>query len=156
VDRKEYTDCMTPFMKGKGKTKQQRQHDMCIGAKLCSGKASSETDAEVLCNAPKLPKWAKGAAKQAEEEPISCPDRIARIRNNLEAIALKVTVGEAEEVKEVGAQVLVDAHKCLDDAVINQATEAMNELKELAGRHYLKAESRELNQKINHLMEVLP
>ncbi len=49
MDRKEYTTCMTPHMKGTGKTKEQRQKDMCIGAKLCTGKAANEQEAAKLC-----------------------------------------------------------------------------------------------------------
>ncbi len=64
MDRKAYTSCMTPHMKGTGKTKEQRQNDMCIGAKLCTGKASTHEEAERLCaEQAKIPKpfKAKGA-----------------------------------------------------------------------------------------------
>jgi hypothetical protein len=59
MDRAKYNTCMSPYMKGTGKTKEQRQHDMCIGAKLCSGKASNEAEAEHLCSLPKPPKPGK-------------------------------------------------------------------------------------------------
>ena len=49
ASREEYTTCMTPFMKGSGKTREERQTSMCIGAKLCSGKASNEQEAQKLC-----------------------------------------------------------------------------------------------------------
>jgi|GEM_PF-2261821 len=47
--REEYTKCMTPYMTGTGKSKDERQRSMCMGAKLCSGKASSEDEASQLC-----------------------------------------------------------------------------------------------------------
>ncbi len=47
--RAEYSSCMTPYMKGKGKTREQRQQAMCLGAKLCSGKAKDQAEAERLC-----------------------------------------------------------------------------------------------------------
>jgi len=43
-------------MTGVGKTKEERQHDMCIGAKLCSGKAETKEKAEHLCSLPREPK----------------------------------------------------------------------------------------------------
>ncbi len=52
---------MTPFMSGKGKTKEERKRAMCIGAKMCSGKAQTETEAEQICinQPPKEPKARK-------------------------------------------------------------------------------------------------
>jgi len=64
MDRQEYNDCMSPHMKGTGLTKEQRQKKMCIGAKLCTGKAKTEQEAIALCNIPKEPKPG-GTAKKA-------------------------------------------------------------------------------------------
>lgn len=63
MDRKAYNTCMSPHMKGKGLTKEQRQKKMCIGAKLCTGKASTEQEAIALCDLPREPK--PGSAKKA-------------------------------------------------------------------------------------------
>ena len=52
MDRTEYTDCMRPYMAGP-KESGQRKLDFCLGAKLCSGKASSPEEALVLCSQPK-------------------------------------------------------------------------------------------------------
>lgn len=46
MDRKEYTDCMRPFMTGGGPDRKER---FCIGAKVCSGKATNEQEAAKLC-----------------------------------------------------------------------------------------------------------
>ena len=51
VDRKAYNACMRPYMVG-SKPKEQRKYDFCVGAKLCSGKAATETEAGSLCALP--------------------------------------------------------------------------------------------------------
>jgi len=58
MDRKEYNQCMVPFMRG-SKPKEQRQFDMCVGAKICSGKAGNEEEAKSICLLPKEPKATK-------------------------------------------------------------------------------------------------
>lgn len=64
----EYTQCMIPYMKGTGKTKEQRQRDMCIGAKLCSGKASTREEAEQICinQPPKEPKPRRSSGRSID------------------------------------------------------------------------------------------
>lgn len=63
MDRAAYNDCMRPYMTG-SKSKEQRQQDMCIGAKLCTGKAETQEQAVKLCEEaaanPKPPKAKKG------------------------------------------------------------------------------------------------
>jgi len=56
MDRAQYNSCMVPYMRGAGKTKEQRQMGMCIGAKLCTGKAKTEAEAKEICSRPKEPK----------------------------------------------------------------------------------------------------
>jgi len=63
MDRAKYNTCMSPHMKGTGLTKEQRRMKMCVGAKLCTGKASTEKEALALCNLPKEPKPGKTAKK---------------------------------------------------------------------------------------------
>ena len=65
MDRTEYTACMTPHMKGKGKTREERARAMCIGAKLCTGKASTEEEAVRLCE--------EASRAKAEAEPSGEP-----------------------------------------------------------------------------------
>jgi hypothetical protein len=66
MDRKQYNQCMVPYMKG-SKTKEQRQFDMCVGAKICSGKAKNEDEAISICSLPKEPKPVKiGRAKKGQ------------------------------------------------------------------------------------------
>lgn len=65
--REDYTKCMTPYMKGTGRSNTERQADMCIGAKLCSGKAGNKQQAAQLCaeaaSKPKPPKKSKKTKK---------------------------------------------------------------------------------------------
>lgn len=58
ADRKAYTDCMVPWMKGGGPDRKLR---FCIGAKICSGKAATEQEARQICVSlpPKEPKTRK-------------------------------------------------------------------------------------------------
>ncbi len=63
MDRKAYNLCMSPHMKGTGLSKEQRQMKMCVGAKLCTGKASTEKEAIAICSLPKEPKPATAAKK---------------------------------------------------------------------------------------------
>lgn len=46
MGKEDYTKCMIPYMKGGGPDRKQR---FCVGAKLCSGKARDEKDAEKQC-----------------------------------------------------------------------------------------------------------
>ena len=61
---KEYTTCMKPYMTGGGPDRKER---FCLGAKICSGKASSEEEAVKLCAEaalnPKPPKERKPRGK---------------------------------------------------------------------------------------------
>jgi hypothetical protein len=50
ANREEYNTCMRPYISGKGKPKEQRRSDFCIGAKICSGKAGTREEAVQLCN----------------------------------------------------------------------------------------------------------
>ena len=63
MDRVKYNTCMSPHMKGKGLTKDERRMKMCVGAKLCTGKANTEKEAIALCNLPREPK--PGSVKKA-------------------------------------------------------------------------------------------
>jgi len=64
MDRKDYTNCMIPYMKGGGEDRKLR---FCIGAKICSGKSKNEEEAQKLCDEaalqPKAPKKARGQCK---------------------------------------------------------------------------------------------
>ena len=64
MERKAYNDCMKPFISGQH---EDRKRDFCIGAKICSGKAPDEKEAERLCAEaalnPKPPRKTRGKCK---------------------------------------------------------------------------------------------
>lgn len=88
MDRANYSSCMTPYMKGLGKTKEQRQRDMCVGAKICSGKASTEAEAEQICinQPPKEPKPRRSRSGKC----VIDPKMVTCIASNLELAHLTV------------------------------------------------------------------
>lgn len=49
MDRTAYNDCMKPWMSGQRGGNLPQQSRFCVGAKLCSGKASSEEEALQIC-----------------------------------------------------------------------------------------------------------
>lgn len=67
MDRKVYNKCMGDYIRGKGKTPEERRIGFCVGAKMCSGKAAEESEARELClvarSEPKPPKVRKNAKK---------------------------------------------------------------------------------------------
>ena len=79
MDRTEYTQCMTPHMQGAGKTKEQRQHDMYIGAKLCSGKAKTPAEGEKMCKdqPAKEPKQRKPRSGKSVTDPVKLATCVA-------------------------------------------------------------------------------
>ena len=64
MERTEYNNCMKPYISGQH---EDRKMAFCIGAKMCTGKAKNEKEAEQICLAqpPKEPKPRKtrGGAK---------------------------------------------------------------------------------------------
>ena len=48
MDRAAYNQCMVPYMKGAA-SQEERHARMCIGAKICTGKAKDEKEAAHLC-----------------------------------------------------------------------------------------------------------
>ena len=155
-NREEYNTCMKPYITGKGKTKEQRKLDFCIGAKMCSGKAKTDEEAKGICDVPRLPKWAK-ALLPKEEEPITCTLRDTRAKEALDIIMLKVNEGEAEEVRLLAARTINDIFTChTKDKTIQELTEeAMQEFNNISKGHYLKGEIKDLQNKFNIIKEIL-
>ena len=59
--KKDYRTCMADAMRGKQMSKEERQREFCLNAKLCSGKSSTREEAERLCALPKESKPKKKA-----------------------------------------------------------------------------------------------
>lgn len=71
MDRASYNRCMGPYMAGKTNAA-ERQAAMCIGAKLCTGKALDERAAQKLCDeAALLPKKPKPIRKNCANNMIA-------------------------------------------------------------------------------------
>lgn len=155
MDREAYNSCMKPFMSGTGKTKQERQQSMCIGAKMCTGKAKNQEEAARMCAIPKVPKWAKSAEKEIKGDSASCEERTDQLREMIESMALKVREGQAEEVKGMAGKVVAICHSCQSDEVFAKAVDAMSEVHELGSRHYLKGEAKDAMRKMEDLKEAV-
>lgn len=124
------------------KSREERRSSMCVGAKICSGKAKTEDEALAICNAPKLPKWVKPLSAE-EEDNASCPVRMTRVVQNIDAISLKVREGEAAEVKGAAAQVLRDIYSCIhDEGVLAYVTDIFEEFNVLTKSFYFKGEGK--------------
>lgn len=71
--REVYTNCMKPHMTGGGPGRKER---FCVGAKLCSGKASNEAEAKKLCAEaalnPKPPRARRSNKCFITPETVSC------------------------------------------------------------------------------------
>ena len=63
-----YTECMKPYMSGGGANRKLR---FCVGAKLCSGKASTEAEAGELC---RLREHTAGASPGSAGGKTKCAD----------------------------------------------------------------------------------
>jgi hypothetical protein len=81
--REDYTTCMVPWMKGGGPDRKVR---FCVGAKICSGKASNEEEARRLCAeaaANPKPKKARKSRKGSEAEPFDTTTLIPHCEKKL-------------------------------------------------------------------------
>lgn len=152
MDREKYNACMSPFIKGKDKTKEERRLGFCIGAKLCSGKAKTEEEARTICNAPHLPKW---AAEKKEEENLTCPQRIDRSLKAIVEVRELIKAGTTEKIKEPLATILQDVHACAPEEVVRLATDTLNDVKKISGDFYFKGEGREMVKDLDLLTGLL-
>ncbi len=152
MDREKYNACMRPYISGKDKTKEERRFGFCIGAKLCSGKAKTEEEAAVICNAPRLPKW---AAEKQEEEKLTCPQRIDRSLKTLVEVRDLIKAGTTEKIKEPLVTILQDVHACAPEEVVRLATDTLNDIKKMSGEFYFKGEGREMVKDLDLLTGLL-
>lgn len=72
MDRAKYNECMKPYMQGK-MTPAERGNNMCLGAKLCTGKAKTKMEAEELCkNRPVGTKSRGRKCKASKKDLMEC------------------------------------------------------------------------------------
>ncbi|MDD5220289.1 MAG: hypothetical protein PHV11_06970 [Candidatus Bipolaricaulis sp.] len=152
MDREKYNACMSPYIRGKEKTKEERRLGFCIGAKVCSGKAKTEEEARTLCNAPRLPKWA--AEKQGEEN-LTCPQRIDRSLKTILEVRDMIKSGETSKVKDSLAVILQDVHACAPEEVVRLANDALNDVKKTSADYYFAGEGREMIKDLDMLSGLL-
>jgi len=144
MDREAYNACMRPYITGKGKSKEDRKADFCVGAKICSGKASSEDEARQLCDVAKAEKTEQTRADACanvipvsqwleEEQPGECrfcklPPVIQWYRNVLEESGQTELVQNIDQAVEAGDPALVGW--TLDDIKGRASPDLLPRLKE--------------------------
>lgn len=154
MKQEEYRVCMAQGLKGKqGLSKAERKILFCTQSKLCSGKAQSEDQGADLC-AKSVPKWAKQALPK-EKEPLTCPLRMDRVRQTIDAIALGLKSGDTEEILPASAQLLNDLTECGTPEAVELASVAATEVKGLAKRFYLKGEAKDVINQLEVLKELV-
>jgi hypothetical protein len=151
--RAKYNECMRPYIMGKGKSKEERQRSFCVGAKRCSGKAKTDEEAAQLCSNT-IPKWARQALPK-EDDNLSCPDRIARVNQTIDAIALGLKTGDTDDMMPACATLLSDIQKCRPGEIAELTSVITHDIKGLANKFYLKGESRDVQNKLAVLKELL-
>jgi hypothetical protein len=105
MDRKQYNQCIAPYMRG-SKPKEQRQFDMCVGAKICSGKAGTEEEARGICSLPKEPKPIKtGQIKRGQ----SCEKDVAKLA---QCIVSKIDMNLASNINSIELAIMNALMEC--------------------------------------------
>ncbi len=108
MDRIQYNKCMSPLMKGEGKTKEERQNGMCIGAKLCTGKAKTQEEAATICSQPRPPKPVKVGGKKRKGK--SCEKDVFKI---VECMIPKIDMKAAENINSIGQTIAIAMAECM-------------------------------------------
>ncbi len=154
MDRALYNSCIGGKLKGLHLSKEERKLEFCIVSKVCSGKAADRDAAIAACNVPKLSKWVKGA--KAKEPDLPCPERRNRVLSSLDSIVQQLKSGQTEETKALAGLVMQDIFAChQDDGLPQLAKEAMDEVKDLAGRFFMSGEANDAKSKIEIIRKLL-
>ena len=162
--RQEFNACMGPFIRGKEKTKEERQAGFCIGAKICSGKAKTEEEAKAICARPHLPKWAQGGAEMTEgektektekPEELTCPQKTQRALETIQVVRDLIKSGQTDKIKEPLKQVLQDIHSCAPEEIKALASDTLSEVRKTAGEFYFKGEGREMVKSLDTLRDLM-
>jgi len=105
MNQDKYRKCMRQYMTGTGKTKEERQHDMCIGAKLCSKRAETEEKAEYLCSLPKELK----PVKQRDKSENSCEKEVLKLAH---CIAERIDMSLANNINSIEMAIVNAMTEC--------------------------------------------
>lgn len=108
MDRKSYNECLRPYITGK-MSKEDRRLAFCRGAKICSGKVSSEEEARQICLKPKPPKSPKTlrGPKTSRGRGASCD---AGVREESLCVSNSINMGLTSDVNTI--------HKAILDAML--------------------------------------
>lgn len=108
--REDYTKCMRPYITG-SKPKEQRRLDFCVGAKICSGRASSREEAERLCvESAKTPKPVSNKLVRKGKKPQSCEKQVLKVT---ECMVSKIDMNLAGNINSVGAAIANAMMECV-------------------------------------------
>lgn len=105
MDRAKYNACMRPYMTG-SKSKEQRQMDFCIGAKLCSGKTPNEEAAKAICSLPKEPKPLK-VSKRSKGK--SCEKEVLEVAH---CMVDKIDMDRASNINSIETAIVNAMMEC--------------------------------------------
>lgn len=96
---------MVPWMRGEGLTREERNHKMCIGAKICSGKAENEKEAEAICSIPKPPKERKKRAEKTN----TCVDDVINLAH---CMVDNIDMNQASNINSIEPAIINSMLKC--------------------------------------------
>ncbi|MFA5991832.1 MAG: hypothetical protein WC794_06335 [Candidatus Doudnabacteria bacterium] len=90
MDKAEYNQCMKQYMQGK-MTLEERGNNMCMGAKLCTGKAKTKMEAVELCKNRPVETKSKGRkCKVSKKDLTAC--MIKELKPEIENFDLAIKI----------------------------------------------------------------
>ncbi|MFA5378445.1 MAG: hypothetical protein WC455_22010 [Dehalococcoidia bacterium] len=148
MDREKYNSCLAEGLKGKTLSKEERKSEFCIQAKICSGKASSRSEAEKKC-AERVDK------NTADIDVSTCPALLSDVVNQrIDVITLAMKSGDLKEVSPVIEQTLSDVVACRPD-LKDFTNDVFKGINSMSGRYYFKGEIRDAIDNLKLLAALL-
>jgi len=106
MNQDKYRNCMRKYMSGEGKSKEERQHDICIGAKICSGKAKTQDEAEYLCS---LPREVKPQKQKSDKSGDACEKEVLKLAH---CIAERIDMDLASNINSIEMAIVNAMTEC--------------------------------------------
>lgn len=145
MGREEYSKCMVPWMKGGGPERKER---FCLGAKICSGKATTEEEAARLCaEAAANPKPQAKTGTRSRKCKIVAPDLATCILESLSGSEVNLVNLTTAITKCSGQKVVKPPteksflRKCIKES---QVTGKMNEMQAIIKKCKIEWNAREV------------
>ena len=85
ANREAYNTCMKPYITG-SKPKEQRKLDFCVGAKMCSGKATNKEEAQKICLSAPPKEPTRRSKKNCATDMIKVAECLAPLIKDMELI----------------------------------------------------------------------